>query len=62
MNTSEASFKYRINSSGYEIECVIYMIEKVNASPTVEVASFASLNILTYKGISANGIQRVCLR
>ena len=56
VKSSEATFKYRINSSGYEIECVIYMIEKVNASPTIEVASFASLNILTYKDISANGI------
>lgn len=52
----EASFKYKINSSGYEVECVIYMLDKTNASPTVEVASFASLNLLTYKGISVSGV------
>ncbi len=53
---SEATFTYRINSSGYEIECVIYMLDAINASPTVEVASYASLNILTYKGIATSGI------
>ena len=53
---TEASFKYKINSSGYEMECMIYMLEAVNASPTVSVASYASLNLLTYKGISAVGV------
>ena len=52
----EASFKFLVNSSGYEIECVIYMLKEVNASPTVEVASYASLNVLTYKGIAVNGV------
>ncbi len=52
----QASFRYRVNSSGYEIECIIYMLDKVNASPTVEVASYASLNILTYKGVAVNGV------
>lgn len=51
-----ATFKYKINSSGYEIECIIYMLDKMNASPTVSVASYASLNILTYKGISVSGV------
>ncbi len=51
-----ASFKYRVNSSGYEIECIIYMLDNINLSPTVEVASYASLNVLTYKGIQANGV------
>lgn len=53
---NRATFKYRINSSGYEIECVIYMLDKMNASPTVGVASYASLNLLTYKGISVSGV------
>ena len=52
----EASFRYRVNSSCYDIECVIYMLDKVNASPTVEVASYASLNLLTYKGVSVSGV------
>lgn len=52
----KASFKYRINSSGYEIECVIYMLDKINSAPSVGVASFASLNLLTYKGISLSGV------
>ena len=52
----EASFRYRVNSSGYDIECVIYMLDKVNSSPTVEVASYASLNLLTYKGVAVSGV------
>ncbi len=52
----QADFKYRVNGSGYEIECAVFMLDKINASPTVEVASIASLNVLTYKGIAVGGV------
>lgn len=50
------TFKYKVNSSGYDIVCVIYMLDKMNASPTVGIAPYASLNVLTYKGISSSGV------
>ena len=51
-----ASFDFSVNGSAYDICCNIYMIDKINYSPTLSLASFASLNSETYRGIKIAGV------
>lgn len=51
-----ASFKFTVNDSSYEMICNIFMIDNVNYSPSVKVASFISLNNRTYRGVKVNGV------
>ncbi len=51
-----ASFEFTVNDSAYDIICNIYMIESVNYSPTVKMASYVSLNNETYKDIMVRGV------
>lgn len=56
-NTSNtADFCFSVNGSAYEIKCNIYMLDNINYSPTVSLASYASLNEHTYVGINAHGV------
>ncbi len=50
------SFEFRVNDSGYIVVCKIYMLDEVNYSPTVSLASFASLNTETYRDIGVSGV------
>ena len=52
----ETSFKFTVNDSAYEIECSVFMLKELNYSPTVSLASYASLNLQTYRGIKATGV------
>ena len=53
---SQASFEFTVNGSAYRIICNVFMIDTVNYSPTVSMASYASLNTETYKNIKASGV------
>ena len=53
---NNASFDFTVNGSAYEISCNIYMIDKVNYSPTLSLAAYASLNLETYKGMQISGV------
>lgn len=53
---SGADLEFRVNDSGYTMTCKIYMLDDVNYSPTLSLASFASLNTKTYKGIDLHGV------
>ncbi len=50
------SFKFTVNDSVYEMICNIQMIDKVNYSPTLTMASGVSLNIETYRDIMVDGV------
>ncbi len=50
------SFDFCVNDSSYAVTCNIYMIDEVNYSPTVSLASLASLNLETYKNIQTAGV------
>lgn len=50
------SFKIKVNNSGYEIECYLYMLDGINASPTLSDVPEISLNVETYRGVKAKGI------
>lgn len=53
----EASeFKIRVNGSAYSIVCGVYMLEKINSSPTIATAPAISLVLETYRGVSAGGV------
>ncbi len=52
----KASFEFTVNDSAYDIICNIYMIDSINYSPTVKMASYASLNNETYKDILVKGV------
>lgn len=53
---SPASFDFKVNGSAYEMTCNIYMIDEMNYCPTVSLASYASLNTETYRGIKVSGV------
>ena len=53
---AQSGFSVRVNGSAYEIECQIFMLDKVNASPTLSGIPVISLNMETYRGIAAKGI------
>ncbi len=50
------AFNFTVNGSGYEIVCNIQMIDKVNYSPTLSMASGVSLNVETYRDIMVSGV------
>ena len=50
------SFMFTVNDSAYEIACNVYMIGEINYSPTLSLASYASLNTETYKNIAVGGV------
>jgi hypothetical protein len=52
----DASFDFSVNGSAYEISCNIYMIDEINYSPTLSLASYASLNAETYRGVKMAGV------
>ena len=51
-----ASFEFSVDDHAYDIICNIYMIDSVNYSPTVKMASYVSLNNETYKDIMISGV------
>lgn len=51
-----ASFDFSVNGSAYEMTCNIYMIEDMNYSPTISLASSASLCMETYRNVKASGV------
>ena len=52
----KSSFDFSVNGSSYVISCNIYMIDEINYSPTLTLASFASLNAETYRGVKTSGV------
>lgn len=52
----KASFELCVNDNAYDIICNIYMLDSVNYSPTVKMASYVSLNNETYKDIKTSGV------
>lgn len=56
VENGDSSFKFSVNDSAYEIACNVYMIDDINYSPTLGLASYASLNTETYKNISVSGV------
>ena len=52
----KASFEFSVNGSPYSIKCNVYMIDGINYSPTVSLASYALLNTETYKNIPVSGV------
>ncbi len=52
----KASFEFRVDDNTYDVVCNIFMIDSVNYSPTVKMASYVSLNNETYKDIMISGV------
>lgn len=52
----QASFEFTVNGEAYVMVCNVYMIDEVNYCPTVTVASYASLNRITYKNVMIEGV------
>ena len=52
---SSASFTFSANGAAYDVECNLYYLEKMNYSPTLSLASSASMAGATYRGVSYFG-------
>lgn len=51
-----AKFKMKVNGGAYEINCAIYMLDKINSSPTLAGVPAISLTLETYRGVCAGGV------
>lgn len=51
-----AKFNVRVNGGAYEITCLVYMLDKVNASPTLSSIPTISLNVETYRDVAVGGV------
>lgn len=52
---STSSFKFRVNDAPYEMTCKLYLLDKINYSPTLSVAPKTSLNVSTHRNITLHG-------
>lgn len=52
---SEATMEVSVNGSDYTVTCRLCLLDRLNYTPTVALASTVSLNIETYKGIPTAG-------
>jgi hypothetical protein len=50
------SFEFRVNGSAYDVVCNIFMIDELNYSPTLSMASYISLNNQTYRDVKIDGV------
>ena len=51
-----SKFNVRVNGGAYEMTCLVYMLDKVNASPTLSAIPTISLNIETYRDVAVGGV------
>ena len=54
-SAKSTSFRFRSADSAYDIPCELYLLEKVNASPTLESVPKNFLNVSTHRNISSYG-------
>lgn len=54
-DVKHASFRFTANGESAPMVCNVYLMEKINYTPTVSMASGLSLNLSTYKDISVYG-------
>ena len=50
-----ASFTFTANGGATEMICSLYLLDEINYTPTVSMASGLSLDVQTYKGVAAYG-------
>ncbi len=51
----QSFFTFSVNQSPTELICNVYLLQQINYTPTVSMASGLSLNVSTYRGLSAYG-------
>ena len=51
----EATFKFRVNGSGYAMTCRLCLLEEINHTPTVSLVPAISLQVGTYKDTPVYG-------
>jgi len=52
---SEATMELSVNGSDYAVTCRLYLLDRLNYTPTVALAPAVSLQIETYKGLPTAG-------
>lgn len=52
---SETTFRFIPEGEAYEIECTLYLLDKVNYAPTVSIAPTVSLDVSTYENVTHYG-------
>lgn len=53
--SSVSYFKFRVDSSPYEIRCNLYLLDGVNRAPTLNVAAETALDVSTHKDVTLYG-------
>ncbi len=52
---TETTFRFSPEGEAYEIECTLYLLDKVNYAPTVSIAPAVSLDVSTYENVTHYG-------
>lgn len=50
-----ATFNFSANGAAYDVECSLYYLDEMNYSPTLSLASSATMSGVTYRGVSYFG-------
>ncbi len=53
--TNVSCFRFSVNGSPYDVRCDLYMLDRVNYAPTLNVASEEALSVSTHKDITFYG-------
>jgi len=52
---STSSFRFSLPSSGYDVPCLLYLLDAPNHAPTLSHVSELSVNVSTHKGVTLYG-------
>ena len=51
----DSSFRFKVDGYEYEMTCELYMLDRANSAPTVNMEDEASLSVSTHVGIAIDG-------
>ena len=54
-NITSSSFRFRVNGSPVEMTCKLYLLDRVNQSPTLSMVPETSLNVSTHRNVTLYG-------
>ncbi len=53
--STRTTFRFRTENNGYDVPCTLYLLDKMNHSPTLETVPDNSLNVSTHRNITLYG-------
>lgn len=54
-SSTRTGFRFRVNGSGYDVPCTLYLLDKYNHSPTLDTVPETTLDVSTHRNITYYG-------